>query len=160
MDIQNGLTDNEIIKALECCVSSISSDACNGCPFDEKGICDKDTQATERYALDLINRQKAEIERLQKFKSYFDSLYGLDLEILGFTEDGNEKSYDEFYDSAISDMGNAEHHIAYITQIAKSEAIKEFAERLKKEAFSHKNFGELVYVDDIDNLVKEMTESE
>lgn len=39
-------------------------------------------------------------------------------------------------------------------------AIKEFAERLKENKFTHKNFGELVVVEDIDNLVKEMTEND
>lgn len=60
------MTDNEIIKALECCASGTSSEACEGCPFNENDICDKESNATEKYALDLINRQKAEIERLQK----------------------------------------------------------------------------------------------
>ena len=46
-------------------------------------------------------------------------------------------------------------------QQAKSEAIKEFAERLKKHNFVDNlslDGKETVYVDDIDNLVKEMTE--
>ena len=44
-------------------------------------------------------------------------------------------------------------------ETAKSEAIKEFAERLKEKA-SRGFWDELAYadVDDIDNLVKEMTE--
>lgn len=95
---------------------------------------------------------------MQKFKSYFDSLYGLDLEILGFTEDGNEKPYDEFYDSAISDMGNSEHHIAYITQIAKSEAIKEFAEGLKEKVDGTETIITAWLEGYIDYLVREMTE--
>ena len=33
-----------------------------------------------------------------------------------------------------------------------------FAERLKAEKFTHKNFGELVYVEDIDQIAKEMLE--
>ena len=39
---------------------------------------------------------------------------------------------------------------------ARAEAVREFAERLKTEKWKHKNFGELVFVEDIDNLVKEM----
>ena len=65
------MTDNEIIKALECCVSSTGSEACEGCPFNENDICDKDSNATEKYALDLILRQKAEIERLQKHNTEY-----------------------------------------------------------------------------------------
>ena len=50
------MTDAEIIRALECC----SDIDCCVCPYFEKLSCvDKD-------AIDLINRQKAEIERLQK----------------------------------------------------------------------------------------------
>ena len=43
----------------------------------------------------------------------------------------------------------------------KSEAIKEFAERLKRYSFVDNlslDGKETVYIDDIDNLVKEMTE--
>ena len=81
------MNDNEIKKALECCASSTGAEACNGCPFNEKDICDKEDDAPQKYALDLINRlesdkvglingqetlqnyikeQQAEIERLNK----------------------------------------------------------------------------------------------
>lgn len=57
------MTDNEIIKALECCKKTI----CVGCPnfHNDKGIlwCKEELQSE---TLDLINRQKAEIERLKK----------------------------------------------------------------------------------------------
>ncbi len=58
------MTDNEIIKALECCASSTHSDACVFCPFNELKICEVESNGLEKRALDLINRQKAEIERL------------------------------------------------------------------------------------------------
>jgi len=57
------MIDNEIIKALEQCSSSIGAEACKRCPFDEKNICDTEDNAPQKYALDLINRQKEEIER-------------------------------------------------------------------------------------------------
>lgn len=50
------MTDNEIIKALECC----NKDDCDNCPYKrncKNVMCD---------VLDLINRQQAENERLQK----------------------------------------------------------------------------------------------
>ena len=54
------MTDNEIKKALECCVSC----DCHNCPFFiDKSYC-KDIDLEE--VLDLIDRQKAEIERLKK----------------------------------------------------------------------------------------------
>jgi ribosomal 50S subunit-associated protein YjgA (DUF615 family) len=67
-------------------------------------------------ALNLINRQQAEVERLQKENNQFAKMYS---EI-------------------------------------KAETIKEFAEKVKANKFKHKNFGELFFVEDIDNLVKEM----
>ena len=60
------MTDNEIKKALECCVKSLSSDSCNECPLNTTKECDKDLLAIEKYALDLINRQQEEIDRLRK----------------------------------------------------------------------------------------------
>lgn len=57
-------TDEEIIKALECCLSTTTEKACIKCPFNKNNLCDKDQWALERYALDLINRQKSAIERL------------------------------------------------------------------------------------------------
>ena len=60
------MTDNKIIKALECCSNNVLYEQCVDCPYKEyleKGhTCI--IKATKN-ALDLINRQKAEIERLQ-----------------------------------------------------------------------------------------------
>ncbi len=56
------MTDNEIIKALEICLP-LGSD-CSLCPLLEETHC-YDHLLNE--VLDLFNRQKAEIERLQKF---------------------------------------------------------------------------------------------
>ena len=52
------MTDNEIIKALECCSKKI---LCGQCPLKEKNNCINKLSA---YALELISRQQAEIERL------------------------------------------------------------------------------------------------
>ena len=57
------MTDNEIIKALECCKRPVGTGACKDCPLDKDRPC---TTTMIENALDLINRQKAEIERLQK----------------------------------------------------------------------------------------------
>lgn len=51
-------TDDEIIKALECCIN----DNCNDCP-ETFGNCELTAM---RNALDLLKRQRAEIERLQE----------------------------------------------------------------------------------------------
>ena len=134
------MTDNEIIKALECCLSGKDYDtACMKCPIEP--ICESD-DILLKYALDLINSQKAEIERLKK------NIDGLNI----FTTN----------------------HM----KVIRVQAIKEFAERLKSRlanlSVQTKTHGRKTtpnYVDDIanqilhdvvpqeiDNLVKEMTE--
>ena len=57
-------TDEDVIKALECC-SEPSTKTCKElqCPLNEK--CERNLDSLERFALDLIKRQKAEIERLE-----------------------------------------------------------------------------------------------
>ena len=56
------MTDNEIIKALECCSMFVTSAKCDECPLNEQECI----QGLPWNALDLINRQKAEIERLEE----------------------------------------------------------------------------------------------
>ena len=67
------MRDNDIIKALECCVSgdytTSQVEVCKPCPYFHDGNC---TDLLKRNALDLINRQKAEIEVLQNDVSFLD----------------------------------------------------------------------------------------
>ncbi len=56
--MERKFTDDEIVKALECCCNN---EDCIGCPCLDHG-CYYEVQ----YSLDPINRQKAEIERLNK----------------------------------------------------------------------------------------------
>lgn len=56
------MTDNEIIKAIEYCLDS-SNETCEFCPF--RMYCERDSKIL-RCALDIIYRQKAEIEHLQQ----------------------------------------------------------------------------------------------
>ena len=56
------MTDNEIIKALEICRNE--NGICSDCPYS-----DDNTNCNTRIAkdvLDIINRQKAEVERLRE----------------------------------------------------------------------------------------------
>jgi hypothetical protein len=57
------MTDNEIIKALKCCMSE--KEICSKCPLGDecRNSCFWDVKAS--YTLDLINRQKAEIDNLE-----------------------------------------------------------------------------------------------
>ena len=121
------MTDNEIINALELC--SADECWCDDCPYEN--LC-TDTDIT-KFALDLINRQKAEIERLEQEKGQFEA----DVEM--FTDIG--KMYSEL----------------------KAEAVKEFAEKLKEYVESYDvttgyrvTIVQAVEEETIDNLVKEM----
>lgn len=119
------MTDNEIIKALECCTEE-SYENCNECPYSI------DSERCERMklledVLDLINHQKTEIERLKKEIQITKDAYTM---------------------------------LQTKNEIIKSEAVKEFAARLKEKSFETiRNYGltkDVVEVCDIDNLVKEM----
>ena len=71
IDEPKGMTDNEIIKALECCVSS--KHICHHtCPMLENEEC---LSSLRKNALDLINRQKAEIERFDRTVKEYAYLY-------------------------------------------------------------------------------------
>jgi LPS O-antigen subunit length determinant protein (WzzB/FepE family) len=139
------MPDEAIIKALKRCTSSTTSEACNGCPFSETGICEKMSNALEIYALDLINRQKAEIERLQD------------------EHDGRIKSL-----AAAFKIAEAEERCKAYILSQKAEAIKEFARRLtntimgKLDASDNAPDRDFYFItdvyEDIDNLEKEMTE--
>ena len=109
------LTDEEIIKRLERCV--------------KRGNRNYNTD----IVLDLIVRQKTEIEELRERISYLEK-----------SIDCSRKEYNRLLQKL---------------QPAKSEAIKEFAEKLKKRFYL--SAGRCVVdVYHIDILVKEMTEQE
>lgn len=118
------MTDNDIKKALELC-ATLDSGNCKKCPCRE--ICKENDGTLTKSILDLINRQKAEIERLRN-------------------------STKDIFMKATTHMND-------ICDKIKSEAIKEFAERLKEKLQWDVEFdNKLVFESDIENLVKEMTE--
>ena len=117
------MTDNEIINALAICCG-VNNLGCRECPLHSfysancvKSIINK--------ALDLINRQKAEIERLQ----------------------GTVEMYEE----------ERKYHFEMSKQKV-AEAYKEFAERLKEKAYRNNYCQDVVLSEEINNLVKELTE--
>ena len=61
MDKQR-LTDEQVVKALECCYGS-AHDKCRNCPLENVAFCEEELQ---NLNLDLINRLKAENERVEK----------------------------------------------------------------------------------------------
>jgi hypothetical protein len=81
----NKLTDAVIVKTLEVCANE-ETDLCVGCPCFVNHCCigyhNRENFIT--MVLDLINRQKAEIERLQKAIKVQDIMIGnQDLKIKG-----------------------------------------------------------------------------
>lgn len=54
------MTDNEIIKALECCLEDIAN--CDNCPYEH--YCSIHQNNMLKDTLSLINRQQAEIEKI------------------------------------------------------------------------------------------------
>ena len=131
-------TDDEVIKALECClngnVNKSQVEVCSPCPFFHDGNC---TDFLKQNALALINRQKASLQEVITLNSKLEAENAKLQRLLDFYEEtsGNKK--------------------------AKAEAIKEFAENVKAI------FECVLYFDDdvkecilneIDELVKEMTE--
>lgn len=136
------MTDNDIIKALKCCILS----ACNctgGCPY--RGTSGKYTgeecwRKVREDVFDLIHRQKAKIERLESNLKF----------VRGTVE--RLRKYDEERDVRLH---------AKLTETARAEAIKEFAERVKdivdEPALIRGRIIDTI-IARIDSLVKEMTE--
>ena len=137
----NKFTDEEVIKALELCYDA--QIRCHKCSYRKRLAC---MRCVQKDALDLINRQKAEIEKMRK-------VVNADLVIT------RRRSGKSAYANEI---------IRIKTDLIKAKAIKEFAERLtnrimdKIEASYDAPDGEIYFItdvyEDIDNLEKEMTE--
>lgn len=117
-------TDEEIIKAVECFAlcKDMGEYSCLGCAFDKEPICDENaSEGIAEAALDLINRQKAEIERI---KSNYSKLCEY-LEKMEFELSEINADISWFREAKISNLSSAVKEI-------KAEAYKEFAEKLKK----------------------------
>jgi hypothetical protein len=165
------MTDNEIIKALECC-SSQKVNACDDCPFYER--CYNNDEFIEKEAIDLINRQKAEIDR-QK-----DHIELLEIEKQAIKKDSEKsrtaameviKKQDAEIERLKKVVSHLEDYANGVADQVKAEAVKEFAERLKSflaincrtVSEDNPNTDDIIFgyeIDDvdifIDNLVKEM----
>ena len=136
-------TDEEIVRNYEWCIGC-TSDRCRECTMDEQGFCEEELQD---LVLDLINRQKSEIERLKtENKIYIDAN-----QVIGYQRDQRDKEIDELQ-KQIDGLDVRENKI-------KSEAYKEFAERLKKETLSDRGY-DILQQGTIDNILKEMVGEE
>ena len=108
------MTDNEIIKALERCPQHAECCYCNS--LEECG----NKRILTTSVFDLINRQKAEIERLEKEAK------------------DKERAYNDEFCSR-KEWQTKCRELLKEKQITKSEAMKEFAEKIDKllERYSH-----------------------
>lgn len=142
------MTDNEIIKTLGCCIKD--NEDCWDCPLQNKWDCHN---ALKNNALELINRQKTEIEEYKKANI-----------LIAQQRDGRDKDIAEL-EAAIETLETNNHSLcmtlANRARTERAEAIKEFAERLKEKSqrYPYYEYGlvRAVPTDEIDNLVKEMT---
>lgn len=130
------MNDAEIIKALECCSMPHTEVKCFCCKSTNVDICSK---LNPTIILDLINRQKAEIEKLESKNNTLTIDNAILKSIIGSLKDD--------------------------IQTAKSEAIREFANTLKsKSELVAPSVWAIPYravtVDDIKNLVKQKTSNE
>lgn len=157
------MTDEQIIDTLRCCQDSL----CMACP--NKNCTDDIFQ----LALDLINRQKAEINNLKAELSAMRSMVNSSKMYIEKKE-AEIKSLKKKNailirnaDTAFQDGLNENRDLfkKEVEPEIRAEAIKEFAERLKEIIYTHGNIVDvdgvvlLTRIDNsIDNLVKEMTE--
>ena len=146
------MTDKEIIQALECC---ISDENCESCPLHHEKIenaCILTVVEFYKEILALINRQQAEIEKLN-------------VELVGMR--GACNSYKMHYDNAQAEierlnirLRKEQHQFADIGKMyseIRTEAIKEFAERLTDRLKGNGGLYSVTTMNTyIDNLVKEM----
>lgn len=146
------MNGNEVIKALECCTKN--TEDCYECPLQNKWSCDK---VLGKNALDLINRQKAHIEKFEKVEHFATKT--IEKQTAEIERKTTECERLEIYMDEL---------VKQKLKQVKSEAYREFAERLKESElymridFPNTECGTETYIvlsEDIDNLAKELTES-
>lgn len=125
------MTDNEIIKAMQCVIGNDVK--CSECTYQKVLPFPSCRRMCAKNALDLINRQKAENEKL--------------------------KQENEFFRKTITENAQRALEVAVEEiETAKSEAIKEFAERLKDNYCLTDRWGKIIPISTVDDLVEEMME--
>ena len=155
-------TDEEITKAVKCCSEPCCE--CDECPLYCVGV-NCSSFELHRYALDLINRQKAEIKRLKSELS--NTRRKALLEAASKFAGHSNYHGDTILCKLICMAEGKDVGIAKPLDISeiKAEAYKEFAERLKNKIKTECNpYGAPTFDYDtsikilnfIDNLVKEM----
>ncbi len=163
------MTDNEIKKALECCIDTIGVD-CDKCPYSDNCVTDENTSFIMTDALDLINRLQAENENARKLLEqcedsgeYWESKYKtLEAEneelkkakyifsTVDYCADDLEKALKENEElkSAINGFRGYEDKI-------KAEAYKEFAKLLMSYYAQFDEVNEIITISNLEKAVKD-----
>ena len=130
------MTDTEIIKALECCTTKGAK--CSDCPAFKK-VDRSDCKKYFRGAINLINRQQAEIERLKECPKCIYEYDGKTTEYCVQGPCSNFKTVEQI----------------------KSEAYREFAEHLKEEwSNNYYDSPDVDFDEFVGNILKEMVGEE
>lgn len=152
------MTDKEIVKAKKLLKKLEEAynayyDTSKGMPYDLDTTI-RETAICLEHSIDEINSQKAEIAEIQKnSETLAIALVKAKAEI--------ERLQQKYELSEAEREANVKGFTENLETV-RAEAIKEFAERLKEKSKMPLGtlYGKLVYLTDIDNLVKEMTEDE
>lgn len=103
-------------------------------------------------------------EQVEKAMDWLDSLVGnsndsdmamMSYQLLGILYDTCEELTEE-NERLSQSLANSKSILAN----SKADTVRKMQERLKAEKFTHRNFGELVYVDDIDRIAEEILNDE
>jgi hypothetical protein len=143
-------TDEEVIRALECCVNG-TSEACLKCTFGLTPPYPVCKTMVEKYALDLINRQRAEIKALEMDNAQLQS------DIINANQ--NSDHIKGLWEAEREKVEKAKQKVVNACKMlknARAEAIKEFAERLET-ALLVGGIYPVIVKNTIHSLVKEMT---
>ena len=92
------MTREEAINGLEKLIAIYETASVDNKMIDYSGIID-----TLKFSLSAL--RPVSREPLEKFKEYFDDLYGKGLEVYGWHMNGEAKSFDDFYEDACEYAG-------------------------------------------------------
>lgn len=143
------LNREEIIKALECCLGGA---ICAECPNVDLVDCFRQMQ---KNALSLIKELTKEVEGLKQcleheHASFIETFGEWNDKCEKLTEE-NERLKDNFIKQTIENI-----RLLIENQEIKADTVRKMQERLRAEKFHHMNFGDLVYLEDIDRISKEL----
>lgn len=133
------MTDNEIIKSMQCVIGKEM--LCSECTYQKVLPFPSCRMMCAKNALDLINRQKAEIEMLKDLITY---------------QKQKIKEKEQKYNQAVDDMFGLIETTRNEIAETKSEAIKEFIDELKNRVVNKYEYTDIRVFNEIENLVKEM----